>query len=61
MELWIARDNDGDLWIFERKPYLYEGEWVCEGARNCHCEFDFFPEITFENSPLKMILELKKI
>ncbi|MDE7180077.1 MAG: hypothetical protein K2N88_02630 [Muribaculaceae bacterium] len=68
-ELWIARQEWGDLSIYLCKPY-YDGKWGREnwtvgmdapvfpdGSRSMSLPSYLYPEITFENSPQK--LELK--
>lgn len=58
--VWIARDKDGTLAIFENKPILvYDNSWYVE---DCDEEFsiinkDMFPEVTFENSPKQLIIK----
>lgn len=63
--LWIARDKDGSLAIYNHKP-----------ERDCDCfsapwgsyidleffgfQYDFFPEVTWENSPQQVELKLKE-
>ena len=62
MKVWIARDKNGALWVYEKAP-LYQGEFgkfYCEiGELNSELDKRFFPEITFENSP--MLVELKLV
>lgn len=63
MELWIARDTKGDLFLFDNKPV--EEDWgngnvfyECEPE---HCWWlgnDTYPEVTFENSPKRVKIEL---
>ena len=60
MKLWIARDMDGALTLFEDKPYKnqimpglfesYSNEYLIDS--------ELFPEITFENSPQQVELKL---
>ena len=65
--MWIARDKDGQLWIYTSKPILLD-----DGRRFC-CPNDvydideqyqinqyLFPEVTFENSPQLMEIKLVK-
>lgn len=63
MELWIARDLDGSLYLYTEKPKL-----VCEsyfdtrsisGEQMLIGDYSRCPEITFENSPQKVELKLK--
>ena len=58
--VWIARDKNGTLTIFENKPILdYNNAWYCEypdeGFSTINNEM--FPEITFENSPKQLIIK----
>ena len=64
MKLWIARDEDGDLFLYNQKPYILKTRvdpWDCFQAPNK--EFlaipnELFPEVTFENSPQEIELTL---
>lgn len=63
MKLWIARDRDGSLWIYESKPVLNsEKEYfiVIEkkfgSSLNTTLPEKWFPEVTFENSPRQVEL-----
>lgn len=61
MKVWIARDKNGALWMYEKAP-LFEhrtNEFYCEiGELNSKLDERFFPEITFENSPMEVELKL---
>lgn len=61
MGYWIARDKTGDLYIYDQKPSYPD----CTGIFGCrHVEVmdqldsRLFPELTFENSPVKIITSL---
>ena len=68
MKLWIARDKDGGLYLYNYKPCKNEtlerftcsiksnGEWSEEYELNSY----LFPEVTFENSPMEVELKLVK-
>lgn len=69
MRLWIARDKEGDLYGYDDKPYLVEEE--VDGSpypsffdtKNGYIiDFlsDLFPEVTFENSPQQVEINLIK-
>lgn len=60
MELWIARDNDGELFLYQNKPTKGDYRFVCGYAYDDYIELDRdkFPEVTFENSPQKVKIEL---
>ena len=58
--VWIARDKNGALAIFEDEPTLDDNEWFNSkpfvGEYSCINE-QMFPEITFENSPKQLIIK----
>ena len=65
MKFWIARDEDGDLFLHNQNPSILKTEvnvWDCFEAS----DKDFlviskeFPEVTFENSPQEIELKLIK-
>lgn len=62
--LWIARDKDGWLYMYEHKPikaresFYYDEESV--DGYVCKFQEDFLPEITWENSPMEVELKLNK-
>lgn len=68
MKLWIARDEDGLLWLFDKKPVLrntniegFNHSWFDmaeDGIYNYCLSCDMFPEVTFENSPKEVELKL---
>lgn len=61
MELWIARDNYG-LWLFKEQPIktISNGDKFFKRSGNMRYSIDcrLFPEVTFENSPQKIKIEL---
>ena len=66
MELWIARDKNGDISLYDSKPTLICGnEFVMEYSNsfcadieilNGHCKL--FDDLTFENSPKQVELKI---
>ena len=66
MELWIARDGDGSLCLFDDEPvlrgndridYLYfESKDLMKGY--IKLPRDYFPDLTFEKSPRKIELKI---
>ena len=67
MKLWISRDKDGNLCLYSKKPKLseeIEGIWVCsqydEIVKVTVLPSEYFPEVTFENSPQEVELKLIK-
>lgn len=48
--MWIARDNDKELWIYSTEPTADDGMWD-NGNEGYHLPGKLFSQITFENSP----------
>lgn len=62
---WIARDRNGELYIFEDKPILvkdkYEVDWYASNKRWFELLPNYImPEVTFDNSPQQVELVIKK-
>lgn len=60
MKLWIARDKDGYLYLYDKKP-IREKDYFdsnTEGKYNTLLHSSYFPEITFENSPREIEIKL---
>ena len=58
--IWIARDKDGMLCAYNKKPdrYAFEGIWQPENGNVSNCgvlDGDWFPEVTWENSPIELV------
>ena len=61
MKLWIARDKNGELYLYDAIPEEHEEYFVeHSGYRSFPLDDELFPEVTFENSPHKIRLELVK-
>ena len=62
MKLWIARDQNGDLFLYPIKPdrYVTENYAFFNGDDWYNIDSDLFPEVTFENSPMEVELVIKK-
>ena len=66
MKLFIARDKDGTLCLYDKEPKLsekIEGVWVCsqygdEFINVVALPSEYFPEVTLENSPQKVELNV---
>lgn len=61
MKLWIARDFNERLYLYEKKPELNpcNNEFYCiYGEKFYQLDIELFPEITFENSPKEVELKL---
>ena len=63
MKLWIARDEDETLWIFEEYPIKKENIFYPTDITGKFTYYrsmpeDIFPEVTFENGPREVELKL---
>jgi hypothetical protein len=64
MKLWIARDKDGCLWVYESQPIKFEEKYFIDIEENsvdtlgAELPEKWFPEVTFENSPKQIKIEL---
>lgn len=60
MKLWIARDEDGYLKLFDEKPLKQnkEGIWISKRGFINYLILSpkLFPEVTFDNSPKELNL-----
>ena len=56
--MWIARDKDGTLRLFDTTPVKHEeGYWTSpRGYYDIELNSSLFPEVTWENSPKKVEL-----
>ena len=63
IEMYIARDSYG-LWLFTRKPtkYISNGDKCFNKSGNTRYLIDsrLFPEVTYENSPMKIEINLDR-
>lgn len=61
MKLWVARDKNNDLHLYNRLPSLdyYGTSFDADSDEYLTLDEDSFPEVTFENSP--QMVEVKMI
>lgn len=61
MELWIARDESGGLYVYRGKPdrsgISFEPQHDGDFMR---LPDDYYPEVTWENSPQRLVLNNEK-
>ena len=59
MKMWIARDTNGALWLYEKTPLKFQTIFL-GGKHNESMQLinDAFPKVTFENSPQEVELKL---
>lgn len=56
MKLWIARDEDGCLYLHRFKPILITKKWCSQDKWQLYRKD--FPDITFEKSPQEIELKI---
>ena len=57
MKLWIAREKSGLLCLYDKEPTFDSEYWISNGSWSL-IDLEYFPEITFENSPQEVELQL---
>lgn len=62
MKIWIARDKDGDIKLFQEKPFIIDKRFHSDGFwmkfKQTNNNRTFLKHITFENSPQQVELKL---
>ena len=60
--MWISRNKTGIVHLFLNRPILKPNgeEWCDEREFDLLLDHEDFPEVTFENSPMEVELNLKK-
>lgn len=59
MDYYVARDEDGELFLFGGYPHRMLESWYY--ADSIMIDSNLFPEITWESEPVKVNLKLEKI
>lgn len=61
MTAWIARDEDGALYMYKVKPYRgkgdYKGCWDSDGD-TLALDKSLFPSVTWESEPLEVTISI---
>ncbi len=62
MKLWISRDKDGEVNLFQEKPFIIGKNFHSDGfwmkLKQTNNNRTFLKHITFENSPQQVELKL---
>ena len=61
--IWIARDKCGRLYTFSVKPErgILSDHWLTDDfSKRCRINDDWFPEVTWENSPIELVIKEKE-
>lgn len=58
--MWVARDEDGDLYLYNEKPYKSRHSWNCGDIDYFTIEY-LFPEVKWEDEePTEVELIIKQ-
>ncbi len=61
MSIWIARDKNGSLWVYEAKPWRGpDGKFKLEQHNSEYMKVNDsnqYPEVTWENSPKELVVK----
>jgi hypothetical protein len=63
MELWAARDKDGELWLFEDKPIRGITSWHSVHFDDVECMMinsKHFPSLKWESEPIRFEIKVKE-
>ena len=56
--MWLARDKDGDLWLYEKKPLKQPEHWACESGDCQILDLNLFPEVKWsDQEPRELVLK----
>lgn len=58
-KLWIARNANGSLFVYEKKPRRCNDLKTWQSGRFCKIPKHLFPDLTFEDEPLEV--ELRQV
>ena len=59
--MWIARDEDRELFLYSKKPIKFDRCFAPKNGRGIlMIDEQLFPEVTFENSPVEVELKINK-
>lgn len=62
MTIWIARDYDGSLYVYRKKPLHNGGKtFIAQSSQWWRINKNEYPEVTFENSPQEVELVIKNV
>ena len=56
MKMWIARDQNGEIYLYPTKPDKYD--CIFDAYDWWQIKQDLFPEVTFKNSPVEVEIKL---
>ncbi len=63
--IWIARDKDGRLYAYKTRPKRSQDMWIDmayyeRGGTSRELNPAWLPEVTWENSPIELVIKEKE-
>lgn len=56
--MYVARDKDGTLWVYEKKPLKQPEHWKCVNGYCQILDINLFPEVKWSDSePRKLVVK----
>lgn len=56
--VWLARDKSGRLFVYEKSPVKGESFFLNSGSPYSEINSAFLPDVTFENSPVRLEIQI---
>lgn len=61
LKAWVARDENGMLYLYLSKPIKYEGRWIPTCHRFTIMNEELFPEVQWsDEEPTELTMTIKK-
>ena len=58
---WVARDKDGELELYDLKPYRDKDGWISEKGYDVPINKDMFPDLRWKSEPIEVELTITPI
>lgn len=59
--MWIARDEDSDLYLYSDKPTREKFNNIWSTKRACiHLDVNMFPDVKWESEPVEVEIKIKE-
>ena len=61
LKAWVARDEDGMIYLYFAKPLKYDGRWIPTSHRFNVMNEELFPEVQWsDEEPTELTMTIKK-
>lgn len=61
LKAWVARDEDGMLYLYLSKPINFEGRWIPTSNRFTVMNEELFPEVKWDDEePTEVTITVKR-